>query len=426
MLSKFLFSFLKFLKDLRFAIFILFLISLLSSLGSIIEQDQEDNFYILNYSNDQALYGFLSAKFIFFFQLNHLYQSWYFLFLLIILALSLILCSFYNQLPLLKISKKFFFNIKAKYFQNQKQFFKIQLRFFEKENLLLKLSKLNFYTYQNQTFLYGYKALIARISPIFVHISLVFLLSSSFLSSFKNFKAQEIIAKGEISHFQNLTNLGKLSILPKTNIRLNDFWINYQNKKIKQFYSNISVTNNYGKEEYSKSISVNKPLVYKDLNIYQSDWNISALRLANNKEEIFEYPFFSLKNKEKAWITWINFNSFPFKEKEKINKEFTLIFDQLRNTFFVYNEQGKFLKEVEINRNFFQDFRIIDLIKSSGLLVKYDPTINMIYFSFFLLILTTFLSFLPYKRFSIYKSSNSVFIFLSSNSEIASSFFEIN
>ncbi len=424
--KDFFFKFLKILKDLRFAIFILLLISLLSSIGSIIEQDQEDTFYELNYANDKALYGFLNAKLIFFFQFNHLYQSWYFLSLLTLLALSLILCSFYNQWPLLKISKKFFFNIKTNYFQNQKDFLKYQKQFFEKENLLLKLSKLNFYIYQNQYFLYAYKALIGRISPIFVHISLILLLASSFLSSFQNFKAQEIIARGEITHFQNILHLGKLTNLPTNNLRLNDFWINYQNKKIKQFYSNLSIINNYGKEEISKSISVNKPLLYNGLNIYQSDWNLSSLRLiqltnhSDQNSNIFEYPFFSLNNKEKVWITWINLNSNVLHPKKKA---FTLIFDQLRNTFFLYDEKGKFLKEAEINQNIFDNFKIIDLIKTSGLLIKYDPSINLIYLSFFLLILSTFFSFLPYERFCIYGSSNYFLIFLSKNSKISSSFF---
>ncbi len=416
---QYFFSIIKILKDLRFAIFILFLISLFSSIGSIIEQDQEDSFYKLNYANDKELYRFLNAKLIFFFQLNHLYQSWYFLSLLILLALSLILCSFYNQWPLLKISKKFFFNIKANSFQNQKDFLKYQGQFFENENLLAKFSKLNFYLYQNKKFLYAYKALIAKISPIFVHISLVLLLSSSFLSSFQNFKAEEIIAKGEIAHFQNILHLGKLTKLPLNNIRLNDFWINYQNKKIKQFYSNLSLLNNYGKEQISKSISVNKPLVYFDLNIYQSDWNLTSLRLSNvskennNKSKTSEYPFFAFSNKEKVWLTWIKSNE----------KEFTLVFDQLRNTFLIYDQEGKFLKEEEINQKFVESFKVIDLIKTSGLLIKYDPSISLIYLSFFFLIFSTFLSFLPYERFSLYKSSNYFIIFLSKSSKISSLFF---
>jgi cytochrome c biogenesis protein len=418
-ISKSSFFLLKMLKDLRFAIFILFLISFISSIGSIIEQDQDDAFYIENYSANSPLYGFLTFKFIFLFQLNHLYQAWYFLFLLCLLALSLILCSIYNQWPLLKNARKFFFSIKSNYLQNRKELIKINTQFFESENLLLKVSKLNFYLYQNTSFIYAYKALIGRISPIFVHISLVFLLFSSLLSSFESFKSQEILPKGEVTRVQNLISTGNLTFLPKLNIRVNDFWINYQNKKIKQFYSNLSLTNNYGKEKISKTISVNHPLIYNSLNIYQSDWSVISLRVSDSLNKVFEYPFFTFPGKDKIWLTWISSSQPNIKDLY----QFTLVFDQLRNTFLLYDLKGDFIKEEQLNFFFFDSIKVIDFVKASGLLVKYDPTIYLIYLSFFLLIFSTFLSFLPYQRLSIYKDSSFLIIIFSKNNDLTSSFF---
>ncbi len=411
-ISNLFFLFLKILKDLRFAIFILFLIAFISSLGSIIEQGQEQSFYELTYPPEKALYGFLTGKIIFFFQLDHLYESWYFNFLLIILVLSLSLCSFFNQWPLLKSSRKFFFNIKLKNFQNKKEFLKNQSSIFEQESLLIKSQKLNFYVYQNKDYIYGYKALIGRISPIIVHLSLILLLLGSLFSAFENFRAEEILAKGELGHFQNLLKLGKVTTLPNLNIRVNDFWTTYQNQKIKQFYSNISLVNNNGKEEISKTISVNQPLMKKNLNLYQSDWDFKGIRLVDkNKKILMEYPLFPLSKKEKIYISWLNFNK-PNQNK----KEYILIFDQLRNTFFIYNEKAKFIREEEINNSIDQNLKIVDLIKRTGLLIKYDPNIPIIYFSFGLLILSTFLSFLPYERLCIFPyKKRKVFISFSSN-----------
>ncbi len=408
-----------FLKNLKFAIFTLFLIGFISSIGSIIEQDQDDTFYQINYPDTNPLYGFITSKWIFFFQWNHIYHSWYFTFLLILLSISLILCSFYNQLPLLKNSRKFFFNVKNKYFQNQKEFLKISKDFFEKETLLLKIKKLNFYVYENKKFIYAYKSLIGRISPIFVHLSLVLLLFSSSLSSFQNFKAEEIIPKGELARVQNVITLGNFASLPKINIRLNDFWITYNDKKIRQFYSNLSLINNYGNEISQKTISVNKPLIYKSLNIYQSDWNMVSVRVTDINSNIFEYPFLSLASKEKIWISW--FTSSPYSLYQDINQSSfsnIVVFDQLRNTFIIYDEAGKFVKEQQVNQKFLKDFRVIEVIKATGLLIKYDPTIPLIYFSFGLLILTTFFSFIPYQRLFIYKNFKKYFIFLSKNNEI--------
>lgn len=383
-------SILKRVKDLKFAIFLLLFIAFISSIGSIIEQDQEKTFYIENYSNEKAIYGFLNSNIIFFFQLDHLYESWWFLFSLALLALSLTLCTLENQLPLVKNSKKLIFSKKLE--RKEKLFFN-QKRFFELEELIKNLQKLNFYIYQKQNFLYAYKGLISRLSPIFVHISLLVLLFSSSLSAFENFKAQEIIPKGEVSHIQNLLKIGKLTKLTKTNLRLNDFWINYQNQKLRQFYSDISLLDNYGQEKSSKNISVNQPLVYKDLTIYQSDWKLNALRVRDKQSKIKEYPLFSLVKKEKIWLTWIEINN---------KKALTLVFDQLRNDFFLYNEKGEFIKKEELNKAIQNENIILESLQSSGFLIKYDPTIKLIYTGFATLILSTFFSFLPHKKISIY------------------------
>jgi hypothetical protein len=63
-----------------------------------------------------------------------------------------------------------------------------------------------------------------------------------------------------------------------------------------------------------------------------------------------------------------------------------LVFDQLENTFLTY-DQGKFsCKNLGdfINENNV----LIDIIPTTGLLIKYYPTIGIIYFGFGLLMLT--------------------------------------
>lgn len=413
-LSFFFFS-LKTLKSLKFSIFILFLIGLISSLGSFIEQDQDPSYYEALYPSD-ASYAFLAGKIISVFQLNHIYQSWYFHFLLILLSLSLSLCSFYNQFPLLKNSKNFLFDIKAKNFQNRKEFFKDQSFLFETENILLKTQKLSFYLYQNKTFIYAYKALIGRISPIFVHLSLILLLLGAFFGAFENFQVEEMLAKGEITYFQNVLKLGKLTTLPRHNLRVNDFWASYQNQKIKQFYSNLSLINSYGKEELATTISVNQPLMKQNFNCYQSDWDFKGIRLfQKNSQKLIEYALFPLSKKEKIWLSWISLNDFYLNQKQVL-----IIFDQLQNTFFIYNEKASFVKEEELNSLILQNFKIVDLIKRTGLLIKYDASIPIIYLAFFILIFSSFLSFLPYQRLCIfpYKENDQkskIFILFSSN-----------
>jgi cytochrome c biogenesis protein len=72
----------KILTDLKFAILILGL-ALGSSLGSFIEQEESIQFYEENYAN--KIYGIIDSKLILTFGLDHVYTTWWFLSLLILL-----------------------------------------------------------------------------------------------------------------------------------------------------------------------------------------------------------------------------------------------------------------------------------------------------------------------------------------------------
>jgi cytochrome c biogenesis protein len=99
-------KFFRFLADLRFSIFILFLISVCSLIGTIIEQDQPIEVYKVNYPLTDPIFGFLSWDRIFQFGLDHVYTTWWFLSLIFLFGCSLILCSFLQQLPSLKIARR--------------------------------------------------------------------------------------------------------------------------------------------------------------------------------------------------------------------------------------------------------------------------------------------------------------------------------
>ena len=89
--------------NLKFSIFILLLISLCSVIGTVIEQDQSIEIYKTNYPLTNPLFGFLSWDLILKLGLDHVYKTWWFLFLIFLFGCSLVLCSFLQQLPALKI-----------------------------------------------------------------------------------------------------------------------------------------------------------------------------------------------------------------------------------------------------------------------------------------------------------------------------------
>ena len=379
----------KFFANFKFAMVILALIAIGSSLGSFIEQDQDITYYQETYPEKTPIYGFINWKFIINFGLDSVYSTWWFLTLLFILAISLITCSFIRQIPLLRISKEYFFKRKKNSFKSLPFSVKFPNVYFLKELILLKIEDMNFYIYQTNKLIYGYKGLIGRISPILVHISLVLILLGSSIGAFKNFKAQEILPKGELFHIQNPIKIGSLTSLPNITTRVNDFWVEYENNRIHQFYSSLSILDEYGNELKTQTISVNNPLRYKNIDFYQSDWNLLGIRIKKiNENRVYEFPVFSIKKSSKNWISWIKNN----------NEDYTIIINKLENNFLIYDKNGNYIDIKNINDTIDKNLLFLDVLPSTGLLIKYDPSIPIIYLGFALLMITTFLSYLPYTQ----------------------------
>jgi cytochrome c biogenesis protein len=393
---------LRFFTDLKFAIAILLVIAIVSSLGSFIEQDENIEYYQNNYPIDKPIYGFITWKVIISLGLDHIYSNWWFLILLIILAICLVSCTFSRQLPIFSSSKQYFFKKNEKSFLNLPFSVKLKNIYFLKENIINKLQVSDFYIYQYGNLVYGYRGLIGRISPILVHISLIIILGGSSWGAFNNFKAQEILPKGEIFHIQNPVKLGSTTILPSLNTRVNDFWVEYQSNRIKQFYSNISILDSGGNEIKTQTISVNNPLRYKGIDFYQSDWNLLGIRIQDKKQlgKIYEVPLFTLNEKSKSWITWI---------EGKDDQSKILIFDQLQNVFALYDKNGKFVKTYNLGDEF-DGKTVLEIIPSTGLQIKYDPSISIIYIGFGLLMITAFLSYLPYTQIWIYNEGKNCWL----------------
>ena len=75
---------LKKLANLPLAIGILFTIGNLIAVGTIIEQNQSISFYKENYTEANPVLGFISWKLILLLNLNEIYTSYFFIFLLLI------------------------------------------------------------------------------------------------------------------------------------------------------------------------------------------------------------------------------------------------------------------------------------------------------------------------------------------------------
>ena len=393
------------LADLRFSIFILLLISFCSILGTIIEQDQSIEIYKINYTLTNPIFGILTWDRILKLGLNHVYTTWWFFLLIFLFGLSLILCSFLQQFPSLKIARR------CQFFRKTKQFYQLKistiLNNFSFQKILSRIKKNKYSIFQQKNIIYCYKGLIGRIAPIIVHFSMILILLGTILSAFFGFKSQEIIPKTETFHIQNILNNGQLTIIPKTSARINDFWITYTKEKtISQFYSDISILDNQGNEKNRKTISVNYPFIYKNIYYYQTDWNLIGLRFKTSNNEIIEYPLINiLNNQNKVWLTWISTN-------QQINNGIITIIDNVQGYCSIYNEIGQFLGNIELNEsvNFRNLISLLEIINSTGLQIKIDPGIPLIYIGFFFLMVSTLISYITYSQIWIIQKNQKLFI----------------
>jgi cytochrome c biogenesis protein len=391
--------------DLRFSIFILLLISFCSIAGTIIEQDQSIEVYKLNYSLTNPVFGFLTWDRILQFGLDHVYSTWWFFTLIFLFGLSLVSCTFLQQVPSLKIARR------CQFFRTTGQFYRLKistiLNKFSFNKILTTIKRNEYSIFQQKNTVYCYKGLTGRIAPILVHFSMILVLLGTIIGSLFGFKAQESVAKTENFHIQNILSNSQFNIVPKLSVRINDFWITYtKTKTVSQFYSDVSVLNTQGNETERKTIAVNYPLVHKGVYYYQTDWNLIGLRFQDLNNEITEYPLVNiLNNQGKVWLTWISNN-------KSLTEGIIAIVDNLEGYCSIYDEGGQFLGNVELNETvkFRQPITLLEIISSTGLQIKTDPGIPVIYLGFFLLMLSTLISYITYSQIWIIQKNQKLFI----------------
>ena len=393
------------LADLRFAIAILLVIASVSIIGTVIEQDQSIELYKLNYPLTNKIFGFLSWDIILKFGFDHVYKTWWFITFLVLFGVSLLTCTLLQQLPALKISRRCQFFRTPQQFQRLKISTKLGNSNFQK--LLAKIKETKYSIFHQKNIIYAYKGLIGRIAPIIVHFSMILILVGTVVGSVNGFKAQEIIPKTETFHIQNILSNGQVTLIPKVSTRVNDFWITYTKQTtINQFYSDISILNVDGNEIDRKTIYVNSPARYRGINYYQTDWNLIGLRVEDQNSKILQYPLVNFGNSQnKIWITWIP-------KTVDFDAGIILLMDNLQGYCSIYNEFGEFLGNLELNERITSTFPItlVDILSSTGLQIKTDPGIPLIYTGFFFLMISTLISYITYSQLWVVQENKNLFI----------------
>ncbi|GJN23179.1 hypothetical protein PR202_gb10806 [Eleusine coracana subsp. coracana] len=395
------------LSNLPLAISEMFAIAGLMALGTVIDQGEAPSYYFEKFPEDNPVFGFITWRWILTPGFDHMFSSPVFLGLLALLAASLMACTYTTQLPMVKVARRWSFTQSGD--RIRKQEFSDSLPRASIQDLGVILMGAGYEVFRKGPSLYAFKGLAGRYAPIGVHLAMLFIMAGATLSATGSFKGSVDVPQGLNFVIGDVMKpKGVLSIAPdvfNTEVHVNRFYMEYYDSgEVSQFYSDLSLFNLDGKEVMRKTIKVNDPLRYGGITIYQTDWGFSALSVKKNGEGPFNLAVAPLKinGDKKLYGTFL-----PLEDADPSNlnskvKGISMLARDLQS-IVLYDQDGKFVGvrrpssklPIEINGN---EILIEDAIGSTGLDLKTDPGVPIVYAGFGALMLTTCISYLSHSQ----------------------------
>ena len=381
---------LNWLSSLKVAILLLLVIAIACAAGTLIPQQESDQFYYENFNKNPFL-GIINGNILILFELNHVYTSFWFLFLLIWLGLALAVCSFRRQLPILKSALEWID------YKSPRQIAKLSIsqtivtnnhsKSLEKIRINLKTQGWNIRETDGR--IAARQGVIGRVGPILIHLGLILLMIGATYGSLNGKTIEKFLAPGRSIDLLNNNKEKGLTI------KLENFQIERDPQgRAEQYRSIVNIIDPDGNNQ-SKEISVNYPLRYKGLTLYQADWSLAAITIKIENSPKLQIPIELIPELgEQVWGTII-----PTK-KDGQDPILITVNSEL-GPVSIFDSDGTFLtnltpnKEIKVKDTL---IKIINIIPSSGLLLKHDPGVPLVYTSFAIILMGGSLSLISTKK----------------------------
>ena len=392
---------LNWLSSLKIAILLLLLIAISCATGTIIPQLESDQFYLENYNKNPFL-GIINGNILLLFDLNHIFTSFWFLLLLIWLAIALAVCSFRRQLPILKSALNWID------YKSPRQIAKLSVaQTIQTNNTSKSLGELtNFLRERRWNVretdgrIAARQGVVGRVGPILIHLGMILLMLGSTYGSLNGQTIEKFLAPGRSIDLLDKQKEKELTI------ELENFKIERDPQgRAQQYRSTVNLIEPDGNNQ-AKEISVNYPLRYKGLTLYQADWSLAAITIEINNSPKLQIPIQSIPELgEQVWGTIIPTNK---NDKDTI----LLTVNNELGPVVIYDNDGSKLtslstsQEAEVKDSV---IKIVNIIPSSGLLLKRDPGVPIVYTSFAIILIGGSLSLISTKKiWVIHEKENSI------------------
>uniref|UniRef100_A0A0E0KJI0 ResB-like domain-containing protein n=1 Tax=Oryza punctata TaxID=4537 RepID=A0A0E0KJI0_ORYPU len=375
------------LSNLPLAISEMFAIAALMALGTVIDQGEAPSYYFEKFPEDNPVFGFITWRWILTPGFDHMFSSPVFLGLLALLAASLMACTYTTQIPIVKMVVHAF-----------------SRKHPEARICGVTASRIHsgFRGYIDGYSLRVRLCMLSKDWPV-----------GATLSATGSFKGSVDVPQGLNFVIGDVMKpKGVLSFAPdvfNTEVHVNRFYMEYYDSgEVSQFYSDLSLFDLDGKEVMRKTIKVNDPLRYGGVTIYQTDWGFSALQVKKNGEGPFNLAMAPLKlNGDKKLFGTL----LPLENSSSSNVKGISMLARDLQSIVLYDQEGvrrpSSKLPIEIDGN---EIVIEDAIGSTGLDLKTDPGIPIVYAGFGALMLTTCISYLSHSQIWALQDGSTVVI----------------